>query len=248
MEKKFTLIELLVVIAIIAILAAMLLPSLNNARNKARQIKCASNMKQIGTATFLYAGDSNDYIPYACWTSGSIQISWDDLLGGGYDGRNLTDTQKQATGFNNSLFKPWELYVCPDNQLKLGSLLRSYSINRGANAGTSGVDYGDAPGGSGFCGVSGSTPWSVKLSRLKRPSSTLFFLERIITTNIMGNVSCSSTDNPNSQISGTFIPHSGRFNYMMGDGHVENIRPADTVAAGGSLAQPRGIWTTDIRD
>ena len=62
MKKRFTLIELLVVIAIIAILAAMLMPSLAQAREKSRSVSCLSNLRQIGLASSSYAIDNNQYL------------------------------------------------------------------------------------------------------------------------------------------------------------------------------------------
>lgn len=62
-RQIFTLIELLIVIAIIAILAAMLLPALNRAREAARRNNCFSNLKQLGNAAVLYAGDFSDFLP-----------------------------------------------------------------------------------------------------------------------------------------------------------------------------------------
>lgn len=77
-EKRwsFTLIELLIVIAIIAILAAMLLPALNQARERARAISCLNNLKSLGNACSMYVSDF-DFYP---WNGSGIKPSWTHAL------------------------------------------------------------------------------------------------------------------------------------------------------------------------
>ncbi len=107
MKKQFTLIELLVVIAIIAILAAMLLPALAKAREKARQISCSSNLKQVALGANMYAMDNDETL-----------VTYSASVGTGYTALGKTTTK------TNTLYWPgrladfvgeWKTFRCPSS-------------------------------------------------------------------------------------------------------------------------------------
>ena len=210
--KKFTLIELLVVIAIIAILASMLLPALNKAREKAKSVKCLGQLKQWVTANQVYIGDYDGYnAPSHNRRNGTPYTYFYDFLASYVDMKG-----------GNGLFKNRNInkgiHWCPSEPPS------TLSVN---NTGTNYMLNSHIVPWMHTSYISSTHPWFLcfKVSNLPNPSSTLYMLDG--KTGFSSNISMYyRTDiipsGTTSYLSAT--RHQASYNLSFADGHAGNRR------------------------
>ena len=192
-RKNFTLIELLVVIAIIAILAAMLLPALSAARERARTSNCVGNMKQLGLALSMYTNSNGDYLPVSGYSNA---LRWMQLL------NDHTPTYEASQGAGCLL----PILSCPSD-VDFNITFRTGSDKNNGN---------NCPsfGGSFYA-------WGKHLSQVVDPSNRIFFAETIHSST--AEATAAGVTKPSyavEQAAQIASRHSGGANYAWIDGHV----------------------------
>ena len=231
LSRHFTLIELLVVIAIIAILAAMLLPALQQARAKGKSIKCLNNFSQIGKMTQQYISDYKGYYPRH--TSKSGMAAGDPYIWFVYSPFFLYAPKKASNERFASIYLydkkklVVSAYACPAAPTAPGCFIKSdgdgMTICRPAIEGELYVTIG-------FNRYFHSQGYQINntthSSRVKRPGYTVYMADNCGWGNI--DYRCTYRSDYTEDGKGKSVPprHNGGANFLYADGHVRYIKYA----------------------
>lgn len=235
-NKSFTLMELLIVITVIMLLITMLLPVLRIARERAREISCVNNLKQIGSGTYSYINDFNGYALPPILETSYGEILWLVHL---YNEADYVGAESCCcpSVYDEQSFKPWGASHFPDDTLENAS----YVMNTIAAGSWNGAAISSDPDNStGWSNNSGCNP--IYVTRVKNISSKIYVTDagkRPTEVNksgwnsdLKGIVAFNETDhgpppttNAGKDFSDVGNNHLNCFNSLMGDMHAETVRP-----------------------
>ena len=237
-NRKFTLIELLVVIAIIAILASMLLPALNQAREKGRGSSCLNNLKQMASANIMYAGDYGVLCPIKGPINEDGMYPWFYGL-----------APKAMSGKSYDLTKGGFLHPCLGENTQV-TLCPTWKIPNNISNPT------DSPsaGGYGYTRLSFSSTVSendeaisngrTRPGKIKRPTSIIMFADCAMGSTPSATAILVAKGFGMADTNGTLhFRHVSRANIVWADGHASSER-----FLGGNGGAKTGYFTEETRN